>query len=47
MFTEWRSEFGETEILNPRHYEGVRKDKYIDMLAMDVQRGRDHGMWVL
>ena len=43
MFTEWRPEWGNTDILDSVHYNSVQKDAYKDMLAMDIQRARDHG----
>lgn len=44
MHTEWRKEWGPTEILESSHYSAVREDPYQDLLAMDIQRGRDQGM---
>lgn len=43
MHTEWRKEWGPTEILESSHYSAVREDPYQDLLAMDIQRGRDQG----
>lgn len=47
MYTEWREEWGRTNILESRHYDAIRQDPYQDLLAMDVQRGRDHGGYTM
>lgn len=44
MHTEWKSEWGPTELLESSHYDSIREDPYHDLLAMDVQRGRDQGV---
>lgn len=44
MHTEWREEWGHSNILESTHYDSIRHDSYQDLLAMDVQRGRDHGL---
>lgn len=43
MHTEWRKEWGPTEIMESSHYSAVREAPYQDLLAMDIQRGRDQG----
>ncbi|XP_071544911.1 peroxidase-like [Panulirus ornatus] len=44
METEWRAEWGRTNIYDSTHYDSIRNDPYQDLLAMDIQRGRDHGV---
>ncbi|XP_069183915.1 peroxidase-like isoform X2 [Procambarus clarkii] len=44
MHTEWQSEWGRSNIMESMHYNSIREDPYQDLLAMDVQRGRDHGL---
>lgn len=43
MTTEWHKEQGKTELIDSLHYNSIRNDPYYDLLAMDVQRGRDQG----
>ena len=44
MHTEWKNEWGLTDLTESAHYDSIRKDSYQDLLAMDVQRARDHGL---
>ncbi|XP_068221622.1 chorion peroxidase-like [Palaemon carinicauda] len=44
MYTEWRTEWGPSELAESTHYDSIRDDDYQDFLAMDVQRGRDQGV---
>ncbi|XP_063868974.1 peroxidase-like [Scylla paramamosain] len=44
MTTEWKKEQGKTELVDSLHYESIRNDPYYDLLAMDIQRGRDQGV---
>ncbi|XP_042213090.1 peroxidase-like [Homarus americanus] len=44
MHTEWKEAWGRTDIMESTHYDSIRDDSYQDLLAMDVQRGRDHGL---
>ena len=43
METEWSKEQGKTELVESLHYDSIRNDPYYDLLAMDIQRGRDQG----
>ena len=43
MHTEWNNEWGPSELVESAHYDSIRDHSYYDLLAMDVQRGRDQG----
>ncbi|XP_064104174.1 chorion peroxidase-like [Macrobrachium nipponense] len=44
MYTEWKAEWGPSELAESTHYDSIREDDYHDYLAMDVQRSRDQGV---
>ncbi|CAL4062595.1 unnamed protein product, partial [Meganyctiphanes norvegica] len=44
MKSEWRNSWGATDILDSTQYNSVLKDSYQDLLALDMQRARDHGV---
>ncbi|KAK7078572.1 hypothetical protein SK128_000963 [Halocaridina rubra] len=44
MHTEWKQEWGPTELIESSHYDAVKEDAYHDLLALDIQRGRDQGV---
>ena len=46
MDTEWRKK-DRKNILKGSQYASVRNDDYVDLLALEIQRGRDHGQWSL
>ena len=45
MLTEWHAkDSGREELLGgAAHYNSVAEQAYQDLLAVDIQRGRDHG----
>lgn len=44
MKSEWHISWGSTDILDSDQYRSVLKDPYQDLVALDIQRGRDHGV---